>query len=148
MSDAVLDLLRTVPLFSACTSTQLVQVGRLSEQLDVAAGEVLVRQGDVGREVYLIADGEVRVDVDGREVAVLGPGEFFGELALLDPAPRNATVTALTPLRVVLLGQREFSGLLQDVPGVAARLLQGMARRMRELEAAASGDPMRPPPTA
>ena len=69
----------------------------------------------------------------GRKVATLGPGDAFGELALLDKAPRNATVTAQTPMEVVVLGQREFGGLIDEVPGFARKLLAGMARRLREL---------------
>ncbi len=142
-ADPVIEVLRGVPLFSACRDDELRQLGRLSERVDFGVGDVVVREGEVGREFFVIVEGEVRVLVGDREVAVLHAGDFFGELALLDPAPRNATVIALSPLRTVLLGSREFGGLLLELPGVSARLLKGMARRMRQLEREAQGDPRR-----
>ena len=83
----------------------------------------------------MIIEGTARVERHGRKVAELGPGGFFGDLALLDRAPRNATVVAQTPMELVVLGQREFSGLIDDVPGFARKLLAGLARRLREHDA-------------
>jgi CRP-like cAMP-binding protein len=80
-------------------------------------------------------DGTAKVTRQGRKVATLGPGTAFGELALLDKAPRNATVTAETPMELVVLGQREFGGLIDEVPGFARKLLAGMARRLRDSDA-------------
>jgi CRP-like cAMP-binding protein len=83
----------------------------------------------------VIIEGTATVSRHGRKVATLGPGDAFGELALLDKAPRNATVTAATPMELVVLGQREFGGLIDEVPGFARKLLAGMARRLRDSDA-------------
>ena len=83
----------------------------------------------------MIIDGTATVTRHGRKVATLGPGGAFGELALLDKAPRNATVTAATPMEIVVLGQREFGGLIDEVPGFARKLLAGMAQRLRDSDA-------------
>ena len=83
----------------------------------------------------MIVEGTAKVSRQGRKVAEIGPGASFGELALLDRAPRNATVTAETPMELVVLGQREFAGLIDDVPGFARKLLAGMAQRLRESDA-------------
>jgi CRP/FNR family transcriptional regulator, cyclic AMP receptor protein len=83
----------------------------------------------------VILDGEARVTRQGRKVANIGPGAAFGELALLEKAPRNATVIADTDMELVVLGQREFAGLIDEVPGFARKLLAGMAHRLREADA-------------
>ena len=127
-------VLLKVPMFQACTKRELTMVSRLAEDVRYEPGDVLVREGARGEEFFVIVEGQAEVGRGGRKVAVLGPGDFFGELALLDPAPRDATVTALTPMEVVVLGRREFTGLLAEVPTIARRLLLGMARRLREAD--------------
>ena len=133
--DAFLDHLAQVPLFSALSRKELALVARRAEDVKVDQGRVLVSEGSTGSEFFVIIDGKASVSKKGRKVATLGPGDAFGELALLDKAPRNATVTAETPLEVVVLGQREFGGLIDEVPGFARKLLAGMARRLREADA-------------
>ena len=103
----------------------------LATPLRVAAGRVLCREGEVGREFFVIGEGEAAVTVAGHEVAVLGPDDFFGELALLDGAPRNATVTALTPMEVHVLNRAEFATLLDVSPVVARRILRVVGPRLR-----------------
>ena len=88
-------------------------------------------EGAAGAEFFVILEGTAKVTRHGQEVATLGPGDFFGDLALLDRAPRNATITAETPMELVVLGQREFAGLIDEVPGFAHKLLAGLARRLR-----------------
>jgi CRP/FNR family cyclic AMP-dependent transcriptional regulator len=133
--DAFLDHLAQVPLFSALSRKELALVARRAEDVKVEPGRVLVSEGSTGSEFFVIIDGEATVSRRGRKVATLGPGAAFGELALLDKAPRNATVTAETPMEVVVLGQREFGGLIDEVPGFARKLLAGMAKRLRESDA-------------
>jgi CRP-like cAMP-binding protein len=127
-------VLLKVPMFQACSKRELTMVSRLAEDCRFESRDVLVREGDRGEEFFVIVDGKAEVSRGGRKVAVLGPGDFFGELALLDPAPRDATVTAVTPLEAVILGRRELTGLLAEVPSIARRLLVGMARRLREAD--------------
>jgi CRP-like cAMP-binding protein len=103
--------------------------------VNVSPGKVLVSEGAPGSEFFVIIDGTAKVTRQGRKVATLGPGAAFGELALLDRAPRNASVVAETPMELVVLGQREFAGILDEVPGFARKLLAGLAHRLREADA-------------
>ena len=130
----VLGHLTRTPLFSACSKKDLTTVSKHSEHLKVPAGTEMTTEGKVGYEFYVIIDGKAKVTRKGRQVALLGPGDSFGELSLLDRAPRNATVTAETDLDVVLLGQREFNALLDIVPTLAHKLLIGLARRIHEVD--------------
>jgi CRP/FNR family cyclic AMP-dependent transcriptional regulator len=130
--DAFIDHLAAVPLFSACSRKDLQLVAKRAEDVKVEAGKQLVTEGDTGTEFFVIIDGNATVARHGQKVADLGPGQFFGDLALLDRAPRNATITADTPMELVVLGQREFAGLIDDVPEFAHKLLAGLARRLRE----------------
>ena len=129
--DAFIDHLAAVPLFSACSRKDLQLVAKRAEDIKVEAGKQLVTEGDTGTEFFVIIDGNATVARHGQKVAELGPGQFFGDLALLDRAPRNATITADTPMELVVLGQREFAGLIDDVPEFAHKLLAGLARRLR-----------------
>jgi CRP-like cAMP-binding protein len=133
--DAFTDHLANVPLFAACSKKDLQQVAKRAEDVKVEPGKVLVSEGSAGAEFFVILEGEASVTRHGQEVAKLGAGDFFGDLALLDRAPRNATITALTPMELVVLGQREFSALIDDVPGFAHKLLAGLARRLRAYDA-------------
>lgn len=127
--------LSTVPLFAGLTDADRREVVQAGDEIDVEAGRELVTEERVGREFFLIIDGEAVVRRDGREVATLGPGDYFGELALLDKGPRTATVVARTPMRLFVLGQREFGGLVSTVPGLASKLLLRLAQRLREADA-------------
>jgi CRP/FNR family cyclic AMP-dependent transcriptional regulator len=131
---AAAERLHSVEPFRACTRAQLREVERLAERIQVASGEVLAREGRIGREFFLILSGTVAVTQQGRRVNTLGPGDFFGELAAMDPGPRNATVTALSDLDVLIIGPREFAGMA-DIPGFRDALLKAMARRLRTVDA-------------
>lgn len=131
---AYLQHLARVPLFSACSQDELRRVARNTTDIAVAAGQVLVREGQRGYEFFVIVDGRAEVSRLGRPVAQLGPGDFFGELALLDRAPRDATVTALTAMEVVVITKTEFDTVLAEAPRMTTKLLAGMARRLRQLD--------------
>jgi CRP-like cAMP-binding protein len=133
-SDSFVETLATVPLFSACSKKELQMVAKSAEHLAVPAGKVVVTEGAAGTEFFVIIDGRARVERHGRQVASLGPGSFFGDLALLDRAPRNASVIADSELEVAKIGQRAFDTLL-DHPGFSKKLLAGLARRLREQDA-------------
>jgi CRP-like cAMP-binding protein len=128
------DQLKGVQMFSACTDKELAQIARACDELAVEDGAVIVEQGAAGEDFFLVGTGEADVVRGGRHVATLGPGQYFGELSLLDDAPRNATVTARTPMTLIRLRRREFSAVLDSWPGVAHKLLQQMARRLREAD--------------
>ena len=128
------DQLKGVQMFSACTDKELAQIARACDELAVEDGAVIVEQGAAGEDFFLVGTGEADVVRGGRHVATLGPGQYFGELSLLDDAPRNATVTARTPMTLIRLRRREFSAVLDSWPGVAHKLLQQIARRLREAD--------------
>src|SRR4051794_23839384 len=132
--DRYLTRLGQVPMFQACTKKDLITIGRSGDTTRFDAGDVLVKQGSRGHEFFVLVDGKVNVTRDGIEIAQLGPGDYFGELALLDPRPRDASVTASTPGEAFVIAQRQFLALLTDVPQLNAKLLLGMARRLHEAD--------------
>jgi CRP-like cAMP-binding protein len=131
---ATIDRLKNVEPLRDCTRAQLEEVARLAERIQVGEGEVLAREGRIGREFFLILSGTVAVTQKGRRVNTLGPGDFFGELAAMNPGPRNATVTALSDLDVLIIGPREYAAMA-DIPGFRDALLKSMARRLRTVDA-------------
>ena len=96
-------------------------------------------QGDVGRECFVLVEGTVKIERNGRKVASKGPGAYFGELSLLDKGPRTATVIAETPITVLVLGPREFSAVLEEVPQLSHKLLTALAQQVRSLDEKAYG---------
>lgn len=130
--DMTLEHLAGIPLFASCSKKELRHLRSLCDEVDVPSGKVLTRQGSVGYECFLIVSGSASVAIDDQVITSLGPGAYFGELSLLDKQPRSATVTALSPMTVLVMGPREFSGALDTVPGLAHKLLGGLARRLRE----------------
>jgi CRP-like cAMP-binding protein len=137
--DAYLDHLASVPLFSACSKRELQKIARASDELTVPAGKVLVEQGDTGRECYVLVDGRATVKRSNKKVASLGPGDVVGELSLLDHGPRTATVVTDTDTTLLVLGSRQFAGVLDEVPSMARKLMAALASRVRELDAKAFG---------
>jgi CRP/FNR family cyclic AMP-dependent transcriptional regulator len=128
------DQLRGVQMFSACTDKELAQIARACDEVAVEPEAIVVEEGTPGEGFYLIATGEAEITRGGRHVTNLGPGQYFGELSLLDEAPRNATVTAQTSMTLLQLKRREFAAVLDSWPGVAHKLLQQMARRLHEAD--------------
>jgi CRP-like cAMP-binding protein len=138
------DRLRNVPLFSACTRTELRILARQFQQNEVPAGASLCREGEDADAFYVILSGEATVSkqVHGKptHIATLGPGSWFGELALLDPSPRSASVSADDPMVIAVLGKRAFRAVLRDVPALSDRLLATLARRVRDSTPTAADD--------
>jgi CRP-like cAMP-binding protein len=132
--DTYLEHLASVPLFAACSRKDLQRIARASDEVQIPEGRTLMKQGDVGRECFVLVDGKVKVERNGKRIASLGPGAYFGELSLLDKGPRTATVTAESPITVLVLGPREFSGVLDEVPTLAHKLLTALAQKVRELD--------------
>jgi CRP-like cAMP-binding protein len=132
--DTYLDHLAEVPLFSACSRKDLEKIAKASDEVAVKQGRVLVDQGRPGHEFFLILEGSATVRRNNRKIATLGPGQYFGELSLLDRGPRTASVVADTDMKVLVLGQREFLGVLDDIPGLAYKILRIMAHRLREAD--------------
>jgi CRP-like cAMP-binding protein len=132
--DAYIEHLTQVPLFSACSKDELRKLSKRTTDIPIAEGHVLVKEGDRGLEFFVIVSGRARVSRRGRKVGELGPGDFFGELALLIDSERNATVTALTPMEAIVLSRREFEAALADAPRMTRRIMSGMAQRLAEFD--------------
>ncbi|CAN5555377.1 N/A [soil metagenome] len=133
--DRKLELLAKVPLLARVNKKDLERVSQIADEVDVAAGKVVAAQGSHGAEFFVILDGHVAVEHDGRHLADLGPGSFFGELALLANVPRTATVTATTACRLLVMGRREFRALLADHPSIQGAVLDAVAERWAATEA-------------
>jgi hypothetical protein len=133
--DGTLQALRSVKLFSQCSKRELRTIARLCVGATRGEGSVLTTEGSVGRECFVIVDGEAAVQIDGRIVAAVGPGDCVGELALLDSGRRTATVVARTPMRLYTLRTAEFRALLETSPEVSRKIMISLAQRLRRTEA-------------
>jgi CRP/FNR family transcriptional regulator, cyclic AMP receptor protein len=134
--DPKIERLSQAQIFSACSKRELARIAALSVEVEVPAGRVLIRQGDFGHEFFVIEAGTAKAIIDGRKRTTMGPGECFGEMALLHRAPRSATVEAETDMHLLVLNSREFSTLMEDVPSVGRKVLAAVAERLREAERA------------
>jgi CRP-like cAMP-binding protein len=129
-----LDHLSSVPLFSQCRKGELKNLARRTADINAEPGQVLIQEGHGAYDFFVIVSGEAEVSRAGQVAARLVEGDWFGELGLLDPALRDATVTARTPMELIVLAQWDFEQALEDAPGMTRRLLAGMARRLRQLD--------------
>jgi CRP-like cAMP-binding protein len=129
--------LAQVPMFHSCTPEQLDRLADLGTAISAAAGKAIVSEGDRGEELFVITSGTAAVSRGGKEVAQLGAGDFFGELALFDPAPRNATVSAKSDVSLVTLSRIAFTKVLDEIPAIRDSILHGMAHRLHQLDAKA-----------
>lgn len=128
--DTKIELLRAVPLFASCSKAELQRIASLADELDVDEGATLIREGERGREFLVIVDGSVRVTKRGKKVRDLGAGAFIGEIALVSDVPRTATVTAITPVRLLAVTDRAFRGLIEEMPSIATKVLQSLGERL------------------
>jgi CRP/FNR family transcriptional regulator, cyclic AMP receptor protein len=133
--DDKIERLEEVGLLAGCSRRQLRAIARISEVIEVAEGTVLARNGQPGDQFFLILDGSARVEVTSRKRSRLEPGQYFGEMSLLDGGPRSATVVADTPLRLLVIKRRDFATLLREAPEVTQSLLATLSRRVRVAEA-------------
>ena len=136
---SVTDHLATVPLFTACSKKELGVIAKAGTEMSFPDGTELMKQDQSAREAFVITEGTVVVKRNGRKVAELGPGAILGEMGLLDKGPRTATVTTQGPVEALVLGPREFSGLLDEVPSISHKLMKALAARIRELDTKAYG---------
>jgi len=130
-TNTTVEMLQKTPLWSGLTEKELKVIARSFKELKYESGDVIVRKGEAGIGFYLITDGTVEVRSDGRVLSKLGPGQFFGEMALLDGQPRSADVVALEPSRCLALSSWSFKSILSEHPKMAVKLLQESARRSR-----------------
>jgi CRP-like cAMP-binding protein len=128
--DAKLERIAQVPLFARCTKRELGQIGTLADEVELEKGTVVVKEGAFGQEFFILVSGTAKVTRKGKTVANLGPGDFFGEIALLHNAPRNATVTATSDVDALVVSHRDFTSLLATAPQIQAKVLQALAERL------------------
>ena len=129
--DTKVDALAKAPLFAALSRQELGELAKATEDLEVEEGKTLTREGDLGREFFVIVDGDVSVTQDGNEIRRLGPGDFFGEIALIyDNARRTATVTAVSPLRFFVLTRQSFRSLLEHQPEIEEKVMAALEERL------------------
>jgi CRP-like cAMP-binding protein len=133
-TDQKLELLKRTPLLAGLGRKELEAVGMLLDEVDVPAGRVLMREGESGREFFVLVDGTVGIDRGGTRVRTLQPGDFFGEIALLADGPRTATATTDKAATLLVLGQREFHSLMDQFPAIRTCVLEALAKRIRNLE--------------
>jgi CRP-like cAMP-binding protein len=131
-TDTKVERLAQTRLFSGLKKKELTELAKVTEDVEFSAGKVLVREGDLGREFFVIIDGEAEVTKGGERVTTLGEGSFFGEIALVESRPRTATVTAASDLRFFVLTNRSFWGLLDDNPEIQREVLRCMAARLAD----------------
>ena len=123
-------LVRHVPLFSQCTKRELTEIAGIADEIDLRDGKVLIREGERGREFFVLLDGSAEVTKDGRHINTLGPGDFFGEIALISNSPRTATVTATSPVHTLVITDRSFRRLLDESPEIQRKVLVALAERL------------------
>ncbi|MEX0754111.1 MAG: cyclic nucleotide-binding domain-containing protein [Actinomycetota bacterium] len=128
------DALAGVPLFSGLSRRHLNQLADVVDEVRFRPGTAVIREGDLGQTLFVILEGQAKVTRGGRTLTKLGPGEFFGEISLLDRGPRTASVGAQTPLVTVRLFRREFLKLARSEPKMAERVLETLAGRLRAAE--------------
>jgi len=130
-----LDLLAAVPLFSACSHAELRAIAQLGTPVAAEEGAYLTRRGKPGREFFLVLDGKASCRVGRREVGTFGPGDYFGELALLHGGVRTADVVAVTPMYLLVLDSREFRSMLMTTPNIGVKMLAHVAERLADADA-------------
>jgi len=128
--DTKVELLQAVPLFANCSKAELQRIATLADVLDLGEGATLIREGERGREFLVIVEGSVHVTKRGRKVRDLGAGDFIGEIALISDVPRTATVTATTPVRLLVVTDRAFRALIEETPSIATKVLQSLGERL------------------
>jgi CRP-like cAMP-binding protein len=134
--DTKVDALRQCPLFAELSRDELQELAKTTEDLEVEEGKVLCRQGEPAQEFFVIIEGDAEATKDGESLRMMGPGDFFGEIGLIEDIPRTATVTAATPLRFFVLTRQSFWGMLDRMPGVERKILRALAKRLLATEPA------------
>lgn len=124
-----------VPLFASCDKDTIERIADTTGELSFADGQAIVQQGQVGNGLYIVVSGAVRIVAGASELARLGPGDFFGELAVIDQQPRNATAYADGPTDCLALASWDLIALLERDSGLAMNLLRELARRLRRADA-------------
>ncbi len=125
-----IDLLKRVPLFAGCSKKELARISTLADEIDFRPEKTLIREGTVGREFFILVDGTAQISRKGRRIDTAGPGDFFGEMALLADQPRNATVTTTSDVDALVVTARSFRDMIGDNPLIALKVMRAVAERL------------------
>jgi len=125
-----IDLIKGVPLFASASKQELAEIAGIADEIDLPEGKVLIREGDTGREFFVLIEGSAEVARAGKKVASIGPGDFFGEISLIAKTPRNATITTTSPVRTLVITDRAFRQLLDHAPQIQIGVLTALAERL------------------
>jgi len=128
--NAKVELLKKVPLFAGCSKSELRELATTADEIDLRSGHVLTKEGRPGREFFVLVEGTARVTRNGKQIADLGAGDWFGEIALLTDAPRTATVTATSPVDVLVITDRGFRRVVESMPSIALKVLACVGERL------------------
>ena len=128
--DGKVELIRHVPLFSKLSKSGLQEVASIADEIDLPEGKELTREGQPGREFFVILEGSAEVTQDGKRIRTMGEGDFLGEIALVTKQPRTATVTCTSPVRALVITDRGFAQLLRDSPEIGQGVLEALAERL------------------
>ncbi len=128
--DAKSELLKRAPLFANCSKRELDAIGGIADEIDLKEGKELTREGKPGREFFVLVEGTADVVKKGRKVNTLEAMDFFGEIALIHESPRTATVKATSPVRALVITERNFKRLLKEQPDIQRKVLEALAERM------------------
>lgn len=128
--DAKLELLKGVPLFARCTKKELAEIATIADEIDLAEGKQLTKEGGRGREFFVLVEGSADVKRKRKKIGTLGPGDFLGEIALVTKTPRTATVTTTSPVRALVVSEQNFRRLLARSPDVQIKVLEALAERV------------------
>jgi CRP-like cAMP-binding protein len=132
-ASAKVELIRNVPLFSGLSAKELMSLSRLMDEVDLKPGTVIIREGNTGGEFFIVLEGTIEVQRKGRRLARLGPGDYLGEIALIDRRPRTATAMVETDARLLVLASREFHSMLASDPRIENKILRTLAARVRDM---------------
>jgi len=130
--DAKAEWIKGAPLFANLSKRDLNHVAHLADEIDLREGKEITRQGAPAREFFVLLEGEADVRKNGRRINQLGPGDFFGEIALISDSPRTATVTATSPVHALVITDRDFRRLLKEQPGIQSKVLAALAARLQD----------------
>jgi CRP/FNR family cyclic AMP-dependent transcriptional regulator len=128
--DAKTELLKRVPLFAHCSKRELGAIGEIADEIDLKEGKELTRQGKPGREFFVLIEGTADVIKNDRKLSTLNPMDFFGEIALIQQSPRTATVKATSPVRALVITERNFRRLMTEQPEIQRKVLAALADRV------------------
>jgi CRP-like cAMP-binding protein len=129
-ADSKIELIKRVPLFSKLSKSMLKEVASIADEIDLPEGKKLTREGERGREFFVLIEGEAEVRKGERRVNTLGPGDFLGEISLITKVPRTATVTTSAPTRVLVITDRAFAQLIHDSPQISQGVLEAVGERL------------------